>query len=142
MEEIDIIKDEITNDFSNWTQTVSIEDVKKIISMEKIRELPEILKDIRGAIEMYQTLKLKDVHTQGNILRKLTTNLAQLENYRAEYYDMWLDCYFKSKEQSNAAKEKQCDRDVPELHMIRKVMRGGYKVCDSIRSTIGIFKNE
>lgn len=107
-----------------------------------MEELEQILINIQDAIERYQTLTLKDVHTQSNILRKLTTNLAQLETYRAEYYDQWLNCYFSSKEQSNAAKEKQCDRDVPELHMIRKVMRGAYRVVDSIRSTISVYKAE
>jgi hypothetical protein len=88
-------------------------------------------------------MKLKLVSDQSNILRSLTTNLAQLETYRADYYDKWLDVYFKQKKgTTNAAAEKIADREVSELHKIRKIMRGGYKVCDAIRSTISIYKKE
>lgn len=108
-----------------------------------MRELDEILIDIARYIEMYQNMKLKLVSDQSNILRSLTTNLAQLEVYRADYYDLWLDVYFKQKNGvSNAAAEKLADKEVKELHHIRKIMRGAYKVCDSIRSTISVNKNE
>ena len=102
----------------------------------------EILAEISRYIEMYQEMKLKLVSDQSNILRSLTTNLAHLETYRADYYDEWLDVYFRNKDLSNAAREKIADKEVPQLHRIRKVMRGGYKVTDSIRSTISVNKKE
>ncbi|MCP4354351.1 MAG: hypothetical protein GY793_01720 [Proteobacteria bacterium] len=108
-----------------------------------MRELEDILIDINRYIELYQNMKLKLVSDQTNILRSLTTNLAQLETYRADYYDLWLDVYFQQKGSvSNAAAEKIADKEVNELHKIRKIMRGGYKVCDSIRSTISVYKQE
>ena len=102
----------------------------------------EILADIARYIEMYQNMKLKLVSDQSNILRSLTTNLAQLETYRADYYDEWLDVYFKHENQSNAAREKLADKEVHQLHRIRMIMRGAYKVTESIRSTISANKKE
>ena len=102
----------------------------------------EILAEVARYIEMYQEMKLKLVSDQSNILRSLTTNLAQLETYRADYYDEWLDVYFKHKDLSNAAREKLADKEVPQLHRIRKIMRGSYAVVNSIRSTISVNKKE
>jgi len=109
-----------------------------------MKELEDILQDIQDTIEKYQNMKLKLVAEQSDYLRTLTTNLAQLEIYRADYYDEWLDVYFKNKNngETNAASEKIADVKISELHTIRKIMRGGYKVCDAIRSTISIYKQE
>lgn len=108
-----------------------------------MKPLEDILIEIQDTIENYQNMKLKLVADQSNYLRILTTNLAQLETYRADYYDKWLDEYFLQKGNfSNAAAEKVADNKVSELHTIRMIMRGGYKVCDAIRSTISIYKKE
>lgn len=107
-----------------------------------MKSLQELLENIQDAIERYQTLHLKQVPDQSDILRILTTNLEQLEVYRADYYDDWLNIYFTCDATSDAQKTKWCDNKVPELHRIRKIMRGAYKVVDSIRSTISVYKRE
>ena len=107
-----------------------------------MKELIDILSDINNSIERYQHLQLKQVSEQSDILRDLTTALAQLEVYRADYYDEWLNVYFTCKHSSDAARVKWADNEVKELHRIRKIMRGGYKVVESIRSTISVSKRE
>ena len=107
-----------------------------------MKTLEEILDGINNSVDSYQTLLLKNVSEQSNILRDLTTNLHQLETYRADYYDDWLNVYFTCKHSSDAARCKWADNEIKELHRIRKIMRGGYKVVESIRSTISVSKRE
>ena len=107
-----------------------------------MKDLTVILENIRNAVERYQNQTLKFVAEQSYILRDLTTNLADLEVYRADYYDQWLNVYFTCKHTTDAARTKWSDNEVKELHRIRMVMRGAYKVVDSIRSTISSNKFE
>jgi len=107
-----------------------------------MKQLEEILLIINEQIDAYQTLQLKQVSEQSEILKKLSTALAQLEVHRADYYDQWLNVYFMCKHNSDAARCKWADNEVKELHRIRKIMRGGYKVVESIRSTISVGKKE
>ncbi len=107
-----------------------------------MKPLEEILLNINDSVDRYQTLLLKNVSEQSDILRDLTTALSQLEVHRADYYDQWLNVYFTCKHTSDAARCKWADNEVKELHRIRKIMRGGYKVVESIRSTISVSKRE
>jgi len=105
-------------------------------------ELHEILDNINHLIEKYHLLELKLVNEQSELLRGLTTNLYFLEKYRIESYEKWQSVYFQSNGKSGAAKEREADFKVPEIYQIRRIMAGGYKVVDSLRSTISIYKRE
>jgi len=105
-------------------------------------DLYTILDNINKAVEEYNVLQLNLVRDQSEILRGLTTNLYFLEKYRIEAYETWQSVYFQSKGTSGAAKEREADFKVPELYKIRRITEGGYKVVDSIRSTISIYKKE
>ena len=106
-----------------------------------MKHLQEILSNINEAVERYELLELTDTNDQSEALRKLTSNLFFLEKYRVEYYNKWIDKYYQLSG-TNAAKEKKCELEVPELYMIRRIMSSGYKVADSLRSTISIYKKE
>lgn len=105
-------------------------------------DLVEILNNIDTLIDSYHNLQLKLVKDQSEILRGLTTNLYFLEKYRIEEYNKWQSVYFHSTGKSGAAKEREADFEVKEIYQIRRIMTGAYKVVDSIRSTISIYKNE
>ena len=107
-----------------------------------MKPLETILAKINESVDNYQTQQSKFVSEQSEVLRQLTTSLAQLEIHRADYYDTWLNVYFTCKHTSDAARTKWADNEVKELHRIRKIMRGGYKVVESIRSTISVYKRE
>ena len=108
-----------------------------------MKQLTEILNNIDSAVESYELLELIDTNLQSEALRKLTSNLFFLEEHRIHAYNTWLETYYDMpKGTSNAAKEKFCDNHVKELYMIRRIMTSGYKVADSLRSTISIYKKE
>lgn len=105
-------------------------------------DLITILNNINDLIDNYHNLQLKLVKNQSEILRGLTTNLYFLEKYRIEAHEKWQSTYFQSSGKSSAAKEREADFKVPEIYQIRRVMTGAYKVVDSLRSTISIYKSE
>lgn len=105
-------------------------------------DLYTILDEITKLVEDYHNLQLTLVKDQSEILRGLTTNLYFLEKYRIEAFETWQSVYFQSKGTSSAAKQREADFKVPELYQIRRIMEGGYKVVDSLRSTISIYKKE
>ena len=107
-----------------------------------MKKLNEILESINEEVDKYHTLQLKDVLTQSEILRNLTSNLYFLESYRVEYHEKWLSVYHNSAAKTSAAKEREADNVVREIYMIRRIMTSGYKVVDSVRSTISIHKKE
>jgi hypothetical protein len=105
-------------------------------------ELTTILDSINTLIDKYHNMQLNLVKDQSEILRGLTTNLYFLERHRIDAYQTWQSVYFQSKGSSGAAKEREADFKVPEIYQIRRIMTGAYKVVDSIRSTISIYKKE
>lgn len=107
-----------------------------------MKPLTQILENINIQIDLYHNLKLNLVKDQSEILRALTTELYYLEEHRIHYYNKWQSVYFNSVAKSGAAKEREADHDVLELYQIRRIMTGAYKVVDSIRSTISIYKKE
>lgn len=107
-----------------------------------MKPLHEILEQIDEAVDTYHTLQLKMVLEQSEILRKLTTGLYFLEQHRVEAKEKWNSTYFQSQGKTNAAKEREADIKCPEIYQIRRIMTGGYKVVDSIRSTISVNRKE
>ena len=106
-----------------------------------MKELTQILQNINNCIDNYNDLPLEDYKRQSEILRDLTTNLFFLESHRVKSYEDWLRSYYKN-EGSNAAREKKADNEIKERYLIKRTMTSAYKVVDSIRSTISIYKKE
>ena len=107
-----------------------------------MKPLQAILDQINSAVDKYHVLTLKMVVEQSEILRELTTGLYFLEQHRIEANEKWNSTYFQSQGKTNAAKEREADIKCPEIYKIRRIMTGGYKVVDSIRSTISVNRKE
>jgi len=104
-----------------------------------MKPLEEILEKINKSISEYETKKLSFTQEQSEILRDLSVNLHWLAEHRIYYHNQWLGVYFETKG-SNASKERESDYKVPELYKIRHLMSSGYKVLESLRSTISANK--
>jgi len=101
----------------------------------------EILKEIRQAIDRYNSIPLENYKEMSEVLRTLTANLFYLEEHRYIAKKDWISVYF-SQEGTNASKERVAERDVGELYMLRHLMASAYRITDSIRSLISIYKKE
>ena len=81
--------------------------------------MDKILDKISSIIETYESGAFKDLHVMH---RELTCNMYYLSQEQVKAHQKWNQQYYLSKETSNAAKERECDKLVPELYMCRKIM--------------------
>lgn len=105
-----------------------------------MKDLTTILSEVNEAIEMYETLKIGDVHTQSDIGRKLSVNIKYLGDLKTEYKGIWNNAFVNSSEKSDKKKEIEADIKVPELYQIRQVLRYSEGVLNMIRSSISANK--
>jgi hypothetical protein len=81
--------------------------------------MEEILNKITSLIETYESGAYKDLYLMH---RELTCNMFYLSKEQVDAHQKWNRHYYNSKEKTNAAKERDCDREVPELYLCRKIM--------------------
>lgn len=81
--------------------------------------MEEILSKITDIIETYESGAYKNLNVMH---RELTCLMYYLSQEQVQAHQKWNACYYNSKEKSNAGKERECDREVPELYMCRKIM--------------------
>ena len=81
--------------------------------------MDKILTKITDIIQTYESGAFKDLHLMH---RELTCNMYYLSQEQVKAHQEWNKTYYNSKEKTNAAKERECDKLVPELYMCRKIM--------------------
>ena len=81
--------------------------------------ITEILEKISSIIETYESGAFKDLHVMH---RELTANMYYLSQEQVKAHQEWNRQYYLSKEKTNAGKERECDKLVPELYLCRKIM--------------------
>jgi len=96
----------------------------------------EILNKISSIIETYESGLFRDLHVMH---RELTCNMYYLSMEQVKAHQKWNKTYYNSTESTNAAKERECDKKVPELYMCRKIMETAKSV--SIAMTLEIKLN-
>lgn len=105
-----------------------------------MKTLNEITTNLINAVEKYETLLLDDVRELSEILRILDVNLSYLVFVRDNYYRSFQSVYFNSKAKSEAGKQKEAEMRVPELDLVRKILRHYSDMQGSIRSQISLRK--
>ena len=105
-----------------------------------MKTLTEIKDNLIAAIDTYEALPLDDVMQLSEILRILDVNLSHLVIVRDDYYKKFQSVYFNSKATSSAAKNKEAEMLVPELDLVRKILRHFSDVQGSVRSQISLRK--
>ena len=81
--------------------------------------MDKILETITEIIQTYESGSFKDLHLMH---RKLTCNIFYLSNEQVKAHQEWNKAYYLSKEKTNAGKERECDKLVPELYLCRKIL--------------------
>tara|TARA_R110001632_G_scaffold143061_3_gene259030 strand:- start:546 stop:878 length:333 start_codon:yes stop_codon:yes gene_type:complete len=76
-----------------------------------------------------------------DMLRRGTALIYFLETYRAEIHKQWIATYHNT-EGTNAAKERQADKDHPELYLLRRLIPSANKVIEAMRSNLSYLKTE
>ena len=104
--------------------------------------LIEITDNLKAALDKYQSVSLDDVLELSEILRTLDVNLSYLVHVRDEYYNQYQSIYFNSQAKTEAAKGRESEFKVPELDLVRKILRHYGEVQKSIRSQISLRKSQ
>jgi len=78
-----------------------------------------ILQKITDIIQTYESGAFKDLHVMH---RELTANMYYLSQEQVKAHQEWNRQYYNSTEKTNAGKERECDKKVPELYLCRKIM--------------------
>lgn len=81
--------------------------------------MDEILEKISEIIEAYETGRYKDLY-EGH--RLLSCNMYFLAREQVEANQRHNAAYYNSNEKTNAGKEREADKLVPELYLCRKIM--------------------
>lgn len=102
--------------------------------------LNEITDNLIKAVDRYAELPLDDVLELSEILRTLDVNLSHLVHVRDEYYNKYQSVYFNSTARTEAGKGREADYKVPELDLVRKILRHYGETQKSIRSQISLRK--
>lgn len=105
-----------------------------------MRDLNDILEDIKKANDKYRTLKLSLTADQSDILRTLSCCYVDLIDHKKESREEWLDVYNMTSG-TNAHKEREADMAVKEYDLIRDIMKAVDLQIQAIRSTLSANKN-
>jgi hypothetical protein len=95
----------------------------------KILNVDKILNNITSIIETYESGVFKDLHIMH---RELTSNMYYLTNEQVKARSKWLEVYYNCKSTVNAVKEREADKQVPELYMCRKIYEAAKGVAISM----------
>ena len=79
----------------------------------------DILQKITDIVETYESGSFKDLHVMH---RELTCQMFHLSREQVKAHQEHNKRYYLSEEKTNAGKEREADKLVPELYMCRKIM--------------------
>lgn len=82
-------------------------------------KLQEVLNNISDIVETYESGSFKDLHVMH---RQLTCNMFYLSQEQVNANVRWNREYYNTDSKVNAVKERQADKEVPELYLCRKIM--------------------
>lgn len=102
------------------------------------------LENIADNIKAYRQMKSFNGDELLTILQQIVGTLHYLEGQRAEAYLTYtkrVNSYILNGEPVSKA-ESKANEDVPELYLLRHIMRSAYENCNAIRTTISYLKNE
>ena len=104
-------------------------------------KLKEWLDAYDKEVEKYSRLQWNSRPELNTLLKRLTVILSQLQDERSEAHQKYNGILFNFQEAVNRA-IIQADHDVPELYMLRRIMKAGYEIVGSIRSNISSTNKE
>lgn len=107
-----------------------------------MKTLEEITSNLQRALDLYENLPLDDVKDLSEILRILDVNLSYLVHVRDDYYNLFQEVYFNSESGTHAGKHRYSEQQVPQLDLVRKILRHYGETQKSIRSQISLRKTQ
>lgn len=92
-------------------------------------DFKKVLNKITQIINEYENENYTDLHKSH---RLLVCNMYYLTNEQVKARSKWLKVYYNCKSTVNAVKEREADKQVPELYMCRKIYEAAKGVAISM----------
>jgi hypothetical protein len=100
--------------------------------------------DLNTYVNLYYKSDLQDGNELSMLLQKITGLLFFLESIRSTSHDMFEQKIFNLVKEGSSVSRATNEAHVahPEMYQLRRIMDGGYKIVDAIRTNISYLKSE
>ena len=102
------------------------------------------IEDLNKYVNTYYKSNLQDGNELSMLLQKITGLLFYLESVRSSTHDLFETKVFNlvKEKQSVSRAINEANVAYPEMYQLRRIMDGGYRVVDAIRTNISYLKSE
>lgn len=102
------------------------------------------IEDLNQYVKEYYTCNLQDGNQLSKLIQKITGLLYYLETERSAIHDLYENAVFKLVKGGSTVSRAVNEANVlyPEMYQLRRIMDGGYRIVDAIRTNISYLKSE
>ena len=100
--------------------------------------------DLSQFVNLYYKCDRNDGDQLSYLLQKITGILFFLETVRSEVHDLYENKVFNLVKEGNSVARAVNEANVkyPTMYQLRRIMDGGYRITDAIRTNISYLKSE
>jgi hypothetical protein len=100
--------------------------------------------DLNAYVKAYYSCNLQDGEELSMLLQKITGLLYFLETVRSEVHKLYESKVFELVGNGNtvARSINEANVEYPQMYQLRRIMDGGYRIADAIRTNISYLKSE
>ena len=102
------------------------------------------IEDLNKYVQTYYKSNLQDGNELSMLLQKITGLLYYLESVRSSTHDLFETKVFNLVKEKHSVSRaiNEAHVEYPEMYQLRRIMDGGYRVVDAIRTNISYLKSE
>jgi hypothetical protein len=102
------------------------------------------IEDLNTYVQEYYKCNLQDGNQLSLLIQKITGLLYYLESERSKIHDLYENAVFKLVKGGSTVARAINEANVlyPEMYQLRRIMDGGYRIVDAIRTNISYLKSE
>jgi hypothetical protein len=102
------------------------------------------IEDLNSYVKDYYKCDLQDGNQLSKLIQKITGLLYYLESERSAIHDLYENAVFKLVKGGSTVSRAVNEANVlyPEMYQLRRIMDGGYRIVDAIRTNISYLKSE
>jgi hypothetical protein len=102
------------------------------------------ISDLNKYVNQYYKCNLQDGNELSLLMQKITGLLYYLESERSKTHDLYENEVFKLVKGGSTVARAINEANVlyPEMYQLRRIMDGGYRIVDAIRTNISYLKSE
>jgi hypothetical protein len=109
-----------------------------------MKDASKQIDDLNAYVNQYYGSKRLDGYELSILLQKITGILYFLETVRTEIHDLYETEVFNLVKEGNSVARAVNEANVkyPTMYQLRRIMDGGYRITDAIRTNISYLKSE